>query len=75
MRELKIIFGWGIQIVGLLTIFLGAPMIYFVASFGKVLSETMYGVGSSANTIVPAILVLCVGVFLTWFGLRLRRGV
>ena len=78
MREMRVIFGWLLQIIGILTFFV-IPWVIPLELWNWVLHK----VGNSPQpsilhftweSYLPLLLVIVFAVLLTWSGLRLRRN-
>jgi len=79
VRELRIVLGWLVEIIGVLMF----PLTVLVASagglvvaLGNFLAPGYFTLSTMewVKLFYPTLITLALAIFLTWLGLRLRRG-
>ena len=79
MQELRLIFGWLIQIVGMLLFPIAVGEFFFLAGFQSFIQGTLYRLSFSPislqqnPTVYIPLAIFLLAILLTWIGLRLRR--
>lgn len=78
MRELRLVFGWLIQIVGMLlfpAMFITASSAGLIVIIGNALASEDFALSTIewVKLFSPTFAVFISATFLTWLGLRLRR--
>jgi len=78
MQELKIVFGWFTQIVGML-LFPGTIIVASATGWAMIFSGWTPKIDieliDKIKLLSPTLITFILAIFLTWLGLRIRRNV